>query len=64
MTPHCWHGRIQDIEERFGSNSAEYLATFAEGFMDGSCMLEDGHDGPHEFVDDDKIGVTFEEAEK
>lgn len=24
-----------------------------------TCTLPDGHDGPHEFVSDDQISVTF-----
>jgi hypothetical protein len=25
----------------------------------GTCMLPDGHDGPHEFTDDEKVLVSF-----
>jgi hypothetical protein len=32
---------------------------------DGStCLLPDGHDGPHEFTDDADITVTFAEKEE
>lgn len=24
-----------------------------------TCMLEDGHEGPHEWTRDDHIGITF-----
>lgn len=29
-----------------------------------TCMLEDGHDGPHEWTRDDAIGISFASAEK
>lgn len=28
-----------------------------------TCMLLDGHEGPHEFTRDDQIGITFAPAE-
>ena len=29
-----------------------------------TCMLEDGHSGPHEPTPDDEIGVSFVDQEK
>lgn len=28
-----------------------------------TCMLLDGHEGPHEFTRDDQIGITFAPSE-
>lgn len=44
---HCWaDGPRRETPERF---------------VGSTCMLWDGHDGPHEWTPDDEIGVTFEE---
>jgi|KBSSwiStaDraftv2_1062776.scaffolds.fasta_scaffold00399_23 hypothetical protein len=32
------------------------------GEMSETCMLEAGHDGPHEWTPDDQIRVSFPEA--
>lgn len=54
---HCWKGNDEDIE--FGSDE------WAEAFLNpATCMLEAGHEGPHEFVPDSEIGVTFIEREE
>lgn len=57
MTPHCWHGALDDVE--FGT--PEYLE-LSRRWPDGAtCMLLDGHDGPHEYVSDTDILVSFPE---
>ena len=45
MTLHCW----------------EYATDFDDdGTMNGlTCLLPDGHEGPHEFTPDDEITVRF-----
>lgn len=48
---HCWEdGPRKGENEPYGS-----LGTGS------SCMLPDGHDGPHEFTWDDEIIITFAE---
>lgn len=56
---HCWKGNVEDIEERFGQHSPEHLRTYEPDFVGGTCMLLDGHDGPHEFTPDGDIRITF-----
>jgi len=59
-TLHCWMGYIESLE--FGSEA--WVAAYAAGGpdalpKDGTCLLEDGHEGPHEFQPDDEIEVRF-----
>ena len=59
---HCWMGRTEWIEQTYGYLSDEYIADAAaayDGKMSATCMLPDGHDGPHEFTDDDQIRISF-----
>ena len=41
----------------------EHIATYLDDFIDGTCMLPAGHEGPHEFTPDDQIEVTFKELD-
>ena len=69
---HCWTGRKEWTEEAYekehgaGSwwGSDAHVATYADDWKDGTCMLEAGHDGPHDFTNDDEIGVRFVAAEE
>lgn len=56
---HCWKGRAEDIEERFGFHSPEHLATYND--EPATCMRERDHAGEHDFTPDSQIGVTFKE---
>lgn len=58
-TLHCWMGKSLHIEKTFGFHSEQHIETYMDDFVDGTCMLEAGHDGPHEFTPDSQIGVTF-----
>jgi hypothetical protein len=60
---HCWKDRQAHIEETYGFHSDEHIATYLDDFVDGTCMLPTGHEGPHEFTPDDQIGVTFRELD-
>lgn len=55
---HCWLGRREWIEEKYGFGSKEWADTFEEG-KDGTCMLERDHSGEHEFIPSSEIRVTF-----
>jgi hypothetical protein len=57
---HCWKDEREHIEETYGIGSAEWCASF-DG-PGGTCMLPDGHDGPHQFTPDDAIVVEIGEA--
>jgi hypothetical protein len=69
---HCWMGRREATEEAYEAvhgkdswwGSEPFCETWQDDWKDGTCMLEAGHDGPHEFTDDDCIGVTFVPAEE
>lgn len=54
MTVHCW----ADLRDTLPFGSEEWVNTFETG--NATCMLEDGHLGPHEWTPDDEIGVSFE----
>ena len=56
---HCWTDRKQHLIDTYGWGSAEHVATYADAWHDGSCMLEAEHAGEHEFTDDCEIGVAF-----
>jgi hypothetical protein len=56
MNPHCWHGHRDDLEP----GTREYERSWAM-YPDGAtCMLPNGHAGPHEYTPDDEITVSFE----
>ena len=53
---HCWKCNQEAAEEEFGHGSDEWAKAFSEP---GTCMLEDGHAGPHQFTPDDRITIAF-----
>lgn len=55
--PHCWKDKTEHITDLHGFGSDEWAESFNE--PSATCMLESGHEGPHEFVPDSQIGVTF-----
>jgi hypothetical protein len=57
---HCWQDHAAHVEETYGFHSEEHLKTYGDDFVSGTCMLQHGHPGPHEFTPDSQIGVTFE----
>lgn len=55
---HCWKDRAEYMEEYFGNGSPEHLsAMYFE--LSATCMLEDEHDGPHEWTLDSDVLITF-----
>jgi hypothetical protein len=56
---HCWQDRREFVMEVFGPGSDEHELTWADGWRNGTCMLLDGHAGPHEFEDDEDITLQF-----
>lgn len=54
---HCWAD---------GPSIVEWIEANAhrddfdiEDYVGWTCMLEKGHDGPHEFTPDNQIGISF-----
>ena len=43
---HCWESEREWIEETYGGRT---------------CMLPEGHDGPHEWTPDDEIVLCFKD---
>ena len=65
---HCWTDEREHAEEVHGRLSPQWAEVWFRD-VSGTCMLPQGHDGPHQFTPDDQIGVTFapdsaDEAEK
>ena len=56
---HCWKDKIEWSEETYGFGSAEWAEAILHG---GTCMLQDGHDGDHEFVADNDVVIEFIEG--
>lgn len=57
-TVHCWKDRLEWAEEHFGIGSRGWA--IALDAPSATCMLHDGHIGPHEWVEDNQITVKFE----
>lgn len=54
---HCWKDEEEYFDETYGFGSDEWAAAFNRG--GGTCMLDAGHDGAHEFTPDDQFTITF-----
>lgn len=61
---HCWEDRAEWIRQTFGEHSNEYAAIYDGDFVECTCMLPDGHEGPHVWTPDDRIGVTFADKDR
>lgn len=57
---HCWKDKREWIEEEHGSLSPEMMADLFQNTA--TCMLEDGHAGPHEWTPDNDITITFAQS--
>lgn len=56
MARRCWQDELRHIEEMAGYASDEYIQALDRS---RTCMLPCGHEGSHEWTDDDDILVTF-----
>ncbi len=57
----CWADKREFLEDLAKvAPSPELLAQIEETWeMNGTCLLESGHAGPHEWTPDDQIFVKF-----
>ena len=58
---HCWKDYRTHLEETGKIYSDEWANTYLAG--NNTCMAENGHEGEHEFGDDDSIVVQLKDAE-
>lgn len=56
---HCWMGYQEWLEETTGKPWYE-LPDVEEGTRSATCLLPDGHKGPHEWTPDDEIIIGIE----
>ena len=56
---HCWWGLRDEIEKVFGWGSKEWAETYQEAWENETCMLLQGHKGPHNFTPDSEVQITF-----
>jgi len=54
---HCWQDYREHLEETGREGSDEWIATWHDG--NKTCLLEDGHEGDHDFVDDNSIEIKL-----
>lgn len=57
---HCWAGKLDTDDLEIGSD--EWVNRWVrkeEGEDTCTCMLPQGHDGPHEWTPDSEITITF-----
>lgn len=57
--PHCWKGYREHLEDIGKIYTPEWAETYERGSK--TCMLENGHGGEHDFVDDSAIVITFKD---
>lgn len=53
MTLHCWQSHLETLKP----GSEAWVKAMDE--MTKTCMLPAGHEGPHEWTDDDKITIAI-----
>ena len=58
-TLHCWADEADYAANEHGWCSDEHIDVLRRG--NGTCMLEAGHDGPHEWTPDADIEITVSE---
>jgi len=55
---HCWEDKAEYIRENYGKTDAYYYAIE----HNGTCMLEAGHEEPHDFIADENLVIDFNEV--
>lgn len=59
---HCWKDKGEWVDEEFGFGSQEWVEVYL--FGGATCLLEAGHEGPHEWTSDKDIVVSFNHDDK
>lgn len=66
MLTHCWAGWLESMsdDDRIDEMARQWQADDAagrsdRGFQDKTCLLPQGHSGPHEWTPDDQFSVKF-----
>lgn len=54
---HCWEDLHDWAAQTYGWGSDKWAEIYSGD--NATCMLPAGHEGPHQWTDDKKIGVTF-----
>ena len=54
---HCWTDKHDWADEEYGWGSEKHLEIYDA--PNATCMLWEGHDGPHDWVPDSEITVQF-----
>lgn len=57
---HCWADKGEWMESEYGYGSTEHMEASEEG---ATCLLSEGHDGPHVWTPDSDITVRFAKPE-
>jgi hypothetical protein len=58
-TRHCWADKAEHVAKEHGEYSPQHIDTMYGPSGNATCMLEDGHDGPHDWTSDSEIVVEF-----
>lgn len=56
---HCWKDKGEWLQETYGDSSTEWCDYMASNQPGLTCMLPDGHDGLHVWIQDDEIVIHF-----
>ena len=60
---HCWHDEGEYLEGTCGLRSPEHC-DYILSDRRRTCMLPEGHSGPHVWTDNDQIVVKFRDSGK
>jgi len=58
----CWTDYLDWCEKTYGPNSEQEAETYFTG--NKTCLLPQGHEGPHEWTPDEEILVAFKPMPK
>jgi len=54
---HCWKDYREHLVEIGQEGTPEWVETYYDG--NKTCLLEQGHEGDHEFTDDNSIEIRL-----
>jgi hypothetical protein len=62
QTPRCWADKAEHLAKEHGEYSPQHVNAMYGAGGNATCLLPEGHDGPHDWTSDSEIVVTFPEA--